>query len=180
MDPRFPGNGGFRKFKKFVWLRRVSLHRVQLRENELLSKTILACLSGAQMASIHKIKKCQKISWHCPFNKNKQHVFMKYFLYKTSGTAFFYFYGHLLLYCCWRWWWWLVMCRRRRRRRRTSTGAAGRAPPGSAPASTTPTIPSPTWPTGWDHLLALYYVFLRTHFLWGTFEGGGGGCSVTL
>ena len=31
-------------------------------ENELLSKTILACLSGAQVASIHEIKKCQKIS----------------------------------------------------------------------------------------------------------------------
>ena len=36
-------------------------------ENELLSKTILACLSGAQVASIHEIKKCQKISWHSPF-----------------------------------------------------------------------------------------------------------------
>ena len=42
--------------------------REYLRENEFLNKTILACLSGAQMTSIHEIKKCQKISWHCPFN----------------------------------------------------------------------------------------------------------------
>ena len=32
----------------------------RFRENEILSKTILTCLSGAQMASIHEIKKCQK------------------------------------------------------------------------------------------------------------------------
>ena len=31
-----------------------------LRENKLLSKTILACLSGAQMASIHEIKNAKK------------------------------------------------------------------------------------------------------------------------
>ena len=29
-------------------------------ENELLSKTILACLSGTQMALIHEIKKTNK------------------------------------------------------------------------------------------------------------------------
>ena len=39
--------------------------------HEFLSKTILACLSGAQMASIHEIKKCQKILWHCPFKHLK-------------------------------------------------------------------------------------------------------------
>ena len=32
------------------------IFREYLRENEFLSKTILACLSGAQMASIHEIK----------------------------------------------------------------------------------------------------------------------------
>ena len=41
--------------------------------NVLLKRTdaqpcILACLSAAQMALIHEIKKCQKISLHCPFN----------------------------------------------------------------------------------------------------------------
>ena len=36
-----------------------------LRENEFLSKTIFVCLSGAQMGSIHEIKKYQTISWHC-------------------------------------------------------------------------------------------------------------------
>ena len=41
---------------------RSRIFREYLRENEFLSKTILACLSGAQMASIHEIKKCQKIS----------------------------------------------------------------------------------------------------------------------
>ena len=35
------------------------IFREYLRENELLSKTILACLSGVQMVSIHEIKKCQ-------------------------------------------------------------------------------------------------------------------------
>ena len=39
-----------------------------LRENEFLRKTILACLSGAQMGSIHENKR-SKISWHCPFKK---------------------------------------------------------------------------------------------------------------
>ena len=46
---------------------RSQIFREYLCENELLSKTILACLSGAQMALIHEIKKCQQISWHCPF-----------------------------------------------------------------------------------------------------------------
>ena len=36
-------------------------------ENEVLSKTILAYLSGAQIASIYEIKKGKKILWHCPF-----------------------------------------------------------------------------------------------------------------
>ena len=36
---------------------RSRIFRKYLRENEFLSKTMLACLSGAQMASIHKIKK---------------------------------------------------------------------------------------------------------------------------
>ena len=36
------------------------IFREYLRENEFLSKTILACLSGAQMASIHEIKKMAK------------------------------------------------------------------------------------------------------------------------
>ena len=47
---------------------RCRIFREYLRENELLSKTILACLSEAQMASIQEIKKCPKILWHCPFN----------------------------------------------------------------------------------------------------------------
>ena len=47
---------------------RSRIFREYLHENEFLSKTILACLSGAQMASFHEIKKWQKISWHCPFN----------------------------------------------------------------------------------------------------------------
>ena len=42
---------------------RSRIFREYLHENELLSKTILACLSGAQMASIHEIKKFQKISF---------------------------------------------------------------------------------------------------------------------
>ena len=42
-----------------VTLRRLTL---QLHENELLGKTIIVCLSGAQMASIHETKKCQTIS----------------------------------------------------------------------------------------------------------------------
>ena len=41
---------------------RSQIFREYLCENELLSKTILACLSGAQMALIHGKKKCQKIS----------------------------------------------------------------------------------------------------------------------
>ena len=45
----------------------IRIFREYLRENEFLSKTILACLSGAQMGSIHEIKKWQKISWHGPF-----------------------------------------------------------------------------------------------------------------
>ena len=48
---------------------RSRIFREFLRENELLAKTILTCLSGAQMASIHEIKKYQKISWHCPFKR---------------------------------------------------------------------------------------------------------------
>ena len=38
------------------------IFREYLCENEYLSKTILACLSGAQLASIYEIKKLQKIS----------------------------------------------------------------------------------------------------------------------
>ena len=38
------------------------IFREYLCENELLSKTILAYLSGAQKASIHEIKKMPKIS----------------------------------------------------------------------------------------------------------------------
>ena len=41
---------------------RSRIFREFLRENEFLSKTILACLSGAQMAYIHEIKKLLKIS----------------------------------------------------------------------------------------------------------------------
>ena len=41
--------------------------REYLRKNEFVGKTFLACLSGARMGLIHEIKKCQKISWHCPF-----------------------------------------------------------------------------------------------------------------
>ena len=36
------------------------IFREYLRENEFLSKTILVCLSGAQMASIHEIKNAKK------------------------------------------------------------------------------------------------------------------------
>ena len=39
---------------------RSRIFRNYLRKNEFLSKTILACLSGAHMASIHEIKKCKK------------------------------------------------------------------------------------------------------------------------
>ena len=39
---------------------RSRIFREFLCENELLSKTILACLSGAQMASIHEIKNAKK------------------------------------------------------------------------------------------------------------------------
>ena len=55
MDPRFPGDEDVRKPKKFVWLHVVivcaelHLFREFLRENESFSKTILACLSGAQV-----------------------------------------------------------------------------------------------------------------------------------
>ena len=53
---------------------RNQIFRENLCENKVLSKTILACSSGAQMALTHEIKKCQKISWHCPF----KHVVLVY------------------------------------------------------------------------------------------------------
>ena len=74
MEPRFPGNLDFQKSKKFVWLwavlanlgfANISIFREFLRENELLSKTILAYLSGAQ----------KKISWHCPFKLPPIYIF---------------------------------------------------------------------------------------------------------
>ena len=40
-----------------------------LRENEFLRKTILACLSGAQMGLICEKKLRSKISWHSPFKE---------------------------------------------------------------------------------------------------------------
>ena len=46
----------------------ISIFREFLRENELLSKTILAYLSGAQMALIHEVKKCQKSRDTAPLN----------------------------------------------------------------------------------------------------------------
>ena len=49
--------------------------REYFRENEFLSKTILACLSGARMGLIHEIKKYQKISWHCPFKWCRENAF---------------------------------------------------------------------------------------------------------
>ena len=56
--------------------RRLTLSGVEyLGENEFWSKTILACLSGAQMASIHEIKKLQKISWHCPFKHPQNNLY---------------------------------------------------------------------------------------------------------
>ena len=36
--------------------------REYLRENEFFTETILDCLSGTQMGSIHEIKICKKIS----------------------------------------------------------------------------------------------------------------------
>ena len=52
------------KFEKFDSAQantaRSHLFREYLRENEFLSKTILACFLGAQMASIHEIKKDKK------------------------------------------------------------------------------------------------------------------------
>ena len=53
------------------------IFREFLRENELLSKSILACLSGAQMASSHEIKNAKnlvtlpfkKINYRHPINK---------------------------------------------------------------------------------------------------------------
>ena len=47
---------------------RSRIFREFLRENELLSKTILACLSGAQMASIHEIKNAKKSRDTAPLN----------------------------------------------------------------------------------------------------------------
>ena len=47
---------------------RSRIFRKYIRENEILSKTSLACFLGAQMASIDEIKKYHKISLHCPFN----------------------------------------------------------------------------------------------------------------
>ena len=47
---------------------RSHLFRKYLRENESFSKTILSCLSGAQMGYLVSLrKKCQDISWHCHF-----------------------------------------------------------------------------------------------------------------
>ena len=40
-----------------------------LHENESFSKTILACLSEAQVGGIHGEKKCHKILWHCHFKR---------------------------------------------------------------------------------------------------------------
>ena len=51
----------------FFWLYAALFHKY-LREIEPFSKTILACLLGAQVGSIHEIKKWQIISWHCHFN----------------------------------------------------------------------------------------------------------------
>ena len=73
MDLRFPGNLDFRKSKNLFDSAQANTARSQifckfLRENELLSKTTLACLSGVQMASIHEIKKCQKSRDTPPLN----------------------------------------------------------------------------------------------------------------
>ena len=43
--------------------------RENLHENEPLSKTILACSSGARMASIHEIKKWQKFRDTAPLTE---------------------------------------------------------------------------------------------------------------
>ena len=55
-------------FLKILFSEDIQIFREYLRENELLSKTILAFLPGAQMASIHEIKKCQKNPDTAPLN----------------------------------------------------------------------------------------------------------------
>ena len=44
--------------------------------NKFFSETILDCLSGTQMGSIHD-KKLQKISWHCLFKSSKWTVWIR-------------------------------------------------------------------------------------------------------
>ena len=58
---------------------RSRIFREYLGKNEFLSKTILACLSGARMGLIHEINKCQNILWHFPFNK--QHFKDKFWIW---------------------------------------------------------------------------------------------------
>ena len=63
------------------------IFREFLRENELLSKTILACLSGAQMASIHEIKKCQKSRDTAPLTNEPLHLQMSHHVNKWATTS---------------------------------------------------------------------------------------------
>ena len=51
---------------------RSRIFREYLRENEFLSKTILACLSGAQMASIHEIKNGKKSRDTAPLRRHNE------------------------------------------------------------------------------------------------------------
>ena len=46
-----------------------------LHENEFFSESILDCLSGTQMGSLHGEKKMQNISWHCLFKKHRSGLF---------------------------------------------------------------------------------------------------------
>ena len=90
----------FENQKMCLTLSSVSLRRVRLRavlanfgfanisisKNELLSKTILACSSGAQIAWIHEIKKCQKFRDSAPL-KQQYHEIKGVFLPRHQPRA---------------------------------------------------------------------------------------------
>ena len=82
MDPKFPGNGDFRKKKKIVWLRAVFACE---ESNFLRISPPKRIVKQNQMAMIHEIKKWQKISWHCPFN-----IHWTYRFFWCSCYLFFY------------------------------------------------------------------------------------------
>ena len=70
-----------------------------LRENEFLRKSILACLSGAQMGSINAKKLKSKISWHCPFKYVKNlSIYYNLMLINSLQIAMYVFLGEDIVF----------------------------------------------------------------------------------